>query len=95
MQFRRKVHQVTAHISLGDQFYCLGRKRMRSHQLTYVQVRMDPEAHQWVVLTDDLQEELIRLAPKKLDVFTLTGLESPPISLQQPVQLLLPFWINS
>ncbi len=92
--FRRKVHQTTAHISLDDQMYCLGRPLMRQHQLKTVRVRMDPQAHQWVVATDEeCPQELLRLNPKNLDVFRLTGLEPPGLPLNQPIQLLLPYWM--
>jgi len=92
--FRRKVHQTTAHISLDNQFYCLSRSRMRQYQLKTVRVRMDPRTHQWVVFTDeDHPEELLLLAPRNLDVSSLTGLEPVSIPLAQPVQLLLPFWL--
>ena len=93
--YRRKVHVVTAHISLGDEIYCLGRALKREHQLTEVEVKLDPQAHQWVVLAEDGQRELIRLTPKHLDAETLTGLQGSPPPLQQPVQLLLPFWLAS
>jgi hypothetical protein len=92
--FRRKVSQTTAHISLGDHFYCLSRKLMRQRLLKTVRLRMDPQAHQWVVLTDDdQQEELLRLAPKNLDLPSLTGLHPRLITSPRPVQLQLPFWL--
>lgn len=92
--FRRKLHPTTAHISLGDHLYCLSRPLMRAFQLQTVRVRMDPRAHQWVVMTDDEQQtELLRLAPIDLDVEYLTGLKPQSLSLPQPMQLVLPFWL--
>jgi transposase InsO family protein len=93
-RFRRKVQQTTAHISLDDRSYCLSRWRLRHYHLKTVQVQMDPQAHQWVVFTDeDHPEELMRLAPRNLDVPNLTGLEPGPNSFAQPIQLFLPFWM--
>lgn len=92
--FRRKVHQTTAHISLDAYFYCLSRTLMRQHQLKTVLVRMDPQAHRWVVLSDDeVQKELLRLTPRGLDILSLTGLIPASILPTSPVQLLLPFWM--
>lgn len=94
LSFVRKVHQTTAHICLGDHPYCLTRPLLRQHHLKSVQVRMDAEAHQWVVLTDEPQPiQLLRLEPKGLDVQTITGLEPFFVPLAQPLQLELPFWL--
>lgn len=92
--FRRKVHQTTAHISLDDHAYCLSRQLMRSHHLTTVRVRMDPQTHEWVVFTDEDQpQELMRLIPRNLDVAHLTGLDPAEQPPAQPIQLHLPFWM--
>lgn len=91
LTFERKL-DGKARVSLGRQLYPLGAKLVRERRLKTVKARFDPNTAEWVFLTPDEKEEIVRRPPKGLDVQALTGLE-PSDSLPAPVvQLSLPFF---
>ena len=91
LTFERKL-DGKARVSLGRQLYSLGAKLVRERKLKTVKAHFDPNTAEWVFLTPDEKEEILRRPPKGLDVHALTGLE-PSDSLPAPVvQLSLPFF---
>ncbi len=89
--FKRTV-SASAQVSLGRQIYCLGQKLVRARDLKTVLVRFDPQQQEWVFFYEQ-DEELLRRAPKGLDVATLTGLDPAPVLPPLPIQLTLPFLV--
>jgi hypothetical protein len=91
LTFERKL-DGKARVSLGRQLYPLGAKLVRERELTTVRARFDPNTEEWVFLTRDEKEEIVRRPLKGLDVQTLTGLDPSDFLPASVVQLSLPFF---
>jgi transposase InsO family protein len=89
--FKRTVN-AAAQVSLGNQPYYLGQRLVRERSLKTVLARFDSAQREWIFLTEE-EEELLRRAPKSLDVRTLTGLDPSVDQAAQPLQLSFPFFI--